>query len=296
MGRSTEFNRAARLLPPELRRAAGELPPETAERAEEIRLRCGREPKLLAADGELPLPVKRTVTEADLQTVMEIATRASVHAYADFIRQGFLPAQGGCRVGLCGVVSAEDGRVATIRRLSSICIRIPGEHPGCADGVFPVITENGLRSTLIISPPGGGKTTLLRELIRLISDGGCRTALCDERAEVAGVFDGRPCFDVGERTDVLTGAPKAEGIYMLLRAMSPQLIALDEITAPEDLRAAEAAAYCGVKLLATAHASDIGELSRRPLYQSMLATGIFESAVVIRNRGGVRDYSVVELC
>lgn len=296
MAGTEEFYRAVRLLPPALRAGAAELPSEAASMAEELRLRCGHEPTVLAAGREIPFLAKHSVTEAELQTVLEIATRASVHSYTDCIREGFLPAQGGCRVGLCGTVSLAGGRVSGIRRLSSVCIRIPGERKGCADGVFPIITEDGFRSTLIISAPGGGKTTLLRELVRLLSDGGTRVALCDERAEVAGVFDGKPCFDVGARTDVLTGAPKAEGIYMLLRSMSPQIMALDEITDPDDLLAAETAANCGVKLLATAHADDMGELSMRPMYRTMVSMGIFENTVIIRNKNGVRDYSVVKLC
>ena len=205
---SEEFLRAARLLPPGLRCEMLALPEAVQDGAEELRLRAGRAPSLVIGGDELPVLPEHIVSNAELQTVLEIATRASVHTYADNIRAGFVTAAGGVRVGLCGTVTTEDGRISALRRLSSVCVRIPREKRGCADGIFPALTDGGFLSTLLISPPGGGKTTLLRELVRRLSDGGARVALADERGEVAGSFEGVPGFDVGARTDVLTGAPK----------------------------------------------------------------------------------------
>jgi len=290
-----EFLRAVRLLPPCLRSEVLELPERLTDGAEEIRLRAGRAPALVIAGGETEILPTRRITAAELQLVLEIATRASAHTYADSIRLGFVTAEGGCRVGLCGTAVTDENRITSIRRLSSLCIRIPREKRGCADGIFARLTDGGFRSTLIVSPPGAGKTTLLRELVRLLSDDGMRISLVDERSEAAGTFEGQPCFDVGARTDVLTGAPKGEGIFLLLRSMAPQLIAFDEITSPSDIEAAETAANCGVTLLATAHGAGVIDLSERALYRKLLDKRIFERAVVIENKDGKRKYSVEEL-
>ena len=290
-----EFLRAARLLPPGLRSEVLNLPEWLTDGAEEIRLRTGRAPTLVLSGSETEILPSHRISSSELQLVLEIATRASAHTYADSIRQGFVTGEGGCRIGLCGTAVAEDSRILSIRRLSSLCIRIPREKQGCADGIFKELTSGGFRSTIIISPPGAGKTTLLRELVRLLSDSGTRISLVDERSEVAGTFEGQPCFDVGVRTDVLTGAPKGEGIFLLLRAMAPQLIAFDEITSPADIEAAETAANCGVSLLATAHGTGISDLTERELYRKLLDRHIFARAVVIENQKGRRRYTVEEL-
>lgn len=292
---SEEFLSAARLLSPGLRCEMLELPTEITDRAEEIRLRAGRAPSLVVDGNELDILTEHIVSPAELQMTLEIATRASAHTYADNIRAGFVTAAGGCRVGLCGTVMTEGGRIMAMRRLSSVCIRIPHEMQGCANGIFPKLTDGGFSSTLLVSPPGGGKTTLLRELVRLLSNGGKRVSLVDERSEVAGSFEGVPGFDVGARTDILTGAPKSEGVYLLLRSMAPQVLAFDEITAPQDVDAASEAANCGVQLLATAHGTSVDDLRDRPLYRKLLDRRLFSRAVVIENEGGVRRYTVAEL-
>ena len=290
-----EFIRAARLLPPCLRSEVLNLPENVTDKAEEIRLRAGRAPTLVISGDETEILTTHRITASELQLVLEIATRASAHTYADSIRQGFVTGEGGCRVGLCGTAATEDSKISNLRRLSSLCIRIPREKQGCADGVIKKLTDGGFRSTLIISPPGAGKTTLLRELVRILSDSGTRVSLVDERSEVAGTFEGQPCFDVGARTDVLTGAPKGEGIFLLLRAMAPQLIAFDEITSPADIEAAETAANCGVTLLATAHGTSITDLTERAMYRKLLDKRIFSRVVVIENVKGKRRYTVEEL-
>ena len=137
---------------------------------------------------------------------------------------------------------------------------------------------------------GAGKTSLLRELVRLVSEGGRRVSLIDERGEAAGVWEGQPLFDVGPCTDVMTGAPKAEAAAMLIRAMTPQVLAMDEITTPADAEAARLAAGCGVKLLATAHAGSVRELAQRPVYRPLLSDGVFGAAVVIERHAGERRY------
>ncbi len=290
-----EFNRAARLLPSSLRAAVLQLPTAVAAKVEEIRLRAGQKPSAVVGDVEINILPEYRVKPSDLQLVLEIATRASVHSYADNIRMGFVSAEGGCRLGLCGIAATENGRVTALRRLSSVCIRIPHEKKGCADTVFERLVGEGFESTIIVSPPGGGKTTLLRELVRKLSEFGKRVCLVDERNEVAGTFEGESCFDLGEKTDILTGAPKAEGVFMLLRSMAPQIIAFDEISSPADIEAVQLSANCGVKLLVTAHGNGIEDLKGRTLYRRLLEGGIFRRAVIIENNEGIRNYKVEEL-
>lgn len=290
-----EFIRAVRLLPPCLRSEVLELPVSMTDTAEEIRLRVGRTPSLTLDGEETEILPMHNITASELQLVLEIATRASAHTYADNIRMGYVTAEGGCRLGLCGTASTDGNKISGIRRLSSVCIRIPREKRDCADKVYSELTDGGFKSTIIISPPGSGKTTLLRELVRRLSDSGNRISLVDERSEVAGTFEGQPCFDVGLRTDVLTGTPKSEGIMLLLRSMAPQIIAFDEITAPEDIEAAETASNCGVSILATAHGGGVSDLYGRELYKRLLDKKIFSRAVIIENIKGKRKYTVEEL-
>ena len=204
--------------------------------------------------------------------------------------------RGGFRVGLCGTAVMKEGVNTNLRDLTSAAIRIGREHPGVGEAVVPQLLRDGAyQKTLILSPPGGGKTTLLRDLTRRLSDGGRRLALVDERGEVAVCWRGEPQMDVGAMTDVLDGCPKSLGIPMVLRAMNPQIIAVDEITAREDIRAMALAVGCGVGLLATIHASTVEELREKPLYRQLLEDRVFRLAVRIENRAGQRTYTVEEL-
>lgn len=293
---NTSMAKALALLPVELRRRGQALPPDLQTRAEELRLRLGQPVTVLAEGEEHPFPDCPPVTAGQLLDVLELATGASVHTVGESIRRGFVTVSGGLRIGLCGtVVPGPEGRVAGLRELSSLAIRLPRAVPGCGAAAFEKLWREDFPSTLILSPPGGGKTTLLREWVRRLSERGTRVALADERGEVAGVWKGSPQFSLGPCTDVLTGAPKGEGGLMLLRAMNPQLIAMDEITAAEDLEAVERIANCGVRLLATAHGGGVFELRGRPLYRRLLHLGIFRRAVVITGRGAERRYGVTEL-
>jgi len=226
------------------------------------------------------------VTVQDLEWVVERATRSSAHTALAAVRQGYFTTRGGHRVGLCGTAAVVDGAVRNLRQLSSLNLRVAHALPGRGEGVLPQLLEGGVfRGALLLGPPGSGKTTLLRDLVRLLSDGGSRVGLCDERGEVAALWEGLPQLDVGERTDVLEGCPKAWGLLSLLRGMGPQVLACDEVTDPADLKALETCANCGVALLATVHAQDVDDLGRKPLYRQLLSRRLFPKAVVVSRRG-----------
>lgn len=291
-GAVERFDRAALLLPHNLRDRARELKREERASCEEFRLRLGYPASIVMPEGERSMGGD-PVTKRELGFVLEAATGASVHSASSRLAEGFITAKGGFRVGLCGAVGLSGGEPGGFTSVSSAAIRISREHKGaCVPIIDSVYSGGEVRSTLIISPPGGGKTTLLRDLVRYISDaaGGPRVGLCDERSEIAAFFDGEPTMDVGRRTDVLDGCPKARAVSMLLRSMNPGVIALDEITAEEDAEAMTRAAHCGVKLIATAHAASRTELAERPIYRALLASGVFEELIIIRKLGGRRSY------
>lgn len=292
------YEEAARVLPGRLREQALAQPPEVRQMAEEFRLRAGQPLAVLLPEGERSLGA--AVTPEDLETLCDLATDYSRYAAEETLREGYLSVRGGFRVGLCGTAVMKDGENTALRDLSSAAVRIAREQRGIGEAVAPRLFRDGrYQNTLLLSPPGGGKTTLLRDLVRQLSQGEGvppqRITLIDEREEIAVMYRGQPQMDVGPRTDVLSGCPKALAIPMALRAMNPQIIAVDEITVREDLRAISQAAGCGVALLATIHAANVEELQAKPLYQELLAGRVFRQAVLIRTGPEGRLYAVENL-
>ena len=288
------YEAACALLPRRLREAALAVPEK--EKVEELRLRQGGRLTLTLPEGEVPVPGTR-VTGEDLEAVLDIATGSSRYTASQSLRQGYLTAEGGFRIGVCGTAVLEGGEVALYRDLSSLNIRIPREQIGLADRVLPgLLAEGRLESTLVISPPGGGKTTLLRDLVRALSDEkNLRVSLVDERGELAAVHRGVPQLQVGRHTDVLDACPKAQAIPTLLRAMNPKVIAVDEVAVAGDVAALEQAAGAGVVLLATVHGAGVEDLKRKPILAGMLGLGIFRKAVRIGRLGAGRWYAVEDL-
>ena len=292
------YEEAARVLPGRLREQALAQPPEVRQMAEEFRLRAGQPLVVLLPEGERSLGA--AVTPEDLETLCDLATDYSRYAAEETLREGYLSVRGGFRVGLCGTAVMKDGESTALRDLSSAAVRIAREQRGIGEAVAPRLFRDGrYQNTLLLSPPGGGKTTLLRDLVRQLSQGEGvppqRITLIDEREEIAVMYRGQPQMDVGPRTDVLSGCPKALAISMALRAMNPQIIAVDKITVREDLRAISQAAGCGVALLATIHAANVEELQAKPLYQELMAGRVFRQAVLIRTGPEGRLYAVENL-
>lgn len=254
---------------------------------EEIRLGCGRPLRLRYSSVERELwPVAEA---CDVDMVLQRACRHSVYAYTETIARGYVTVEGGHRIGICGTGVLDGGRVQNITAPSSLNIRVARQIPGCAKELIPYLRM----STLLLGPPGSGKTTLLRDAVRLLSEQNKATVgLADERGELSATVRGISRLDIGSRTDVLVNVPKAEAVMMLLRTMNPTWIALDEITAEEDLKAIEQSSYCGVNLLATAHGSDLDDLYSRPLYRTMMQMGVFRQVVVL---GRDKSYVVKEV-
>ena len=291
-----EYGQAVGYLPPRFRSVAMQIDNDTKKKAEEFRLRAGRGLCVTVSGRERELVCECPVRHEELNAVLELATRSSVHTSADTIRQGFVTVAGGHRIGLCGTGVTNCGEASFIKDLSSVSIRIAKDIIGASVGVAEKITDDrGISNTLIISPPGYGKTTMLRDLVRTLSDSGYRVSLVDERGELAAKYKGVAQFDVGAHTDIMDGFDKAEAAMLMLRTMTPDIIAVDEITASDDIEAMERIANCGVRLIATAHGDDVMSLMSRPLYRKMYELEIFKKAVVLKKENGEFRHSIEDI-
>ena len=255
---------------------------------QEVRLRIGK-PLIIVSDN-IEFVLHKTIEKDELMEILEYVSNYSLHALKNELKQGYIKIEGGHRVGMTGQVLIENGEVKNIKHISSMNIRMSHEILNCADVILPYITRNKqIYNTLIISPPRCGKTTLLRDLVRQVSDGsrwvkGCTVGVVDERSELGGCYLGVPQNQLGIRTDVLDNCPKSKGMLMLIRSMSPQVIAVDELGSTEDIHALEYAMHCGCKMIATVHATSMDEIRSKPLFEQMVKERRFERYVVLGNQ------------
>lgn len=226
------------------------------------------------------------VSSADLRRIFQAVCENSVYAYIDDIRQGFITIRGGHRVGFCGHTSVSDGRVENFREISSLNIRIAREVIGAANGIADnVLAAGGIVNTLLVSAPMGGKTTVLRDLARIASDRGVKTAVADDRGEIAAMYRGIPQNNIGVQTDVIVNAPKSEAITMLLRSMSPQMIVTDEIATDADARAVLKCFGTGVAVIGSAHGGSIEEAAGRDILRPLIGANGFGQIIFLRKDG-----------
>lgn len=235
------------------------------------------------------------VSSENINSCLSLMSNYSIYSIEDELRNGFITLKGGHRVGVTGKIVVENGYIKTMKNISGLNIRFAREIKGAADKVLPyLIKDNQVYHTLIVSPPQCGKTTLIRDLARQISNGidkynfkGLKVGIVDERSEIAGCYMGTPQNDVGIRTDVLDTCPKSYGIIMLIRAMSPDVIITDEIGTKEDISAVHQSLSAGIKIITTVHGEDLKDLKNKPLFCELIERGIFERIVILSNKSGV---------
>lgn len=274
------------LLPDSIQSIINETPPSLIHKLEEIRIRVNR-PLELIVEGKPYYPIKNNqrhiVTMAESVHFMNKLSNFSLYAFEEELKRGYITIRGGHRVGLAGKVTIEQGKVKAIKEIGSYNIRIAREKIGVVENYIPYLYENRWLNTLIIGAPQTGKTTLLRDMARTISKGNHRyriasqkVAIVDERSEIAGSVKGVPQHQLGDRVDVLDACPKAEGMMMMIRSMSPDVIIVDEIGRQEDCDAIIEALNAGVQMMMTVHANSLEDLYLRPMLKMILEGNVFE--------------------
>jgi len=305
------------LFPTSLRQVLEQIPAAARESLEEIRIRENRPLEIsygsrysfVREDGSLTEHYQGAYVPSKEQcrALLERVTNHSIYAVEEELRRGYVTVAGGHRIGLAGRTVLDKGHVAHLRDIAGFNVRIARALIGCCSQVLPGLLDfksKTIQHTLIVSPPQQGKTTLIRDLARSISSGewhhplaqtwGSRkVGIVDERSEIAASASGAPTFDLGPRCDVLDACPKAEGIMMMVRSLSPEVIVVDEIGRPEDAEAINEAIHAGVRVLATAHAAELSDVFARPVLAKLAMDGVFGSYVFLSRIGKKLEHRIV---
>ncbi|HCC06721.1 MAG TPA: stage III sporulation protein AA [Clostridiales bacterium] len=229
----------------------------------------------------------------DITDTLELMSEYSLYSYEEELKNGYITIKGGHRVGIVGKVVIENNKIKTLKNISGLNIRISHQMMGCADKILiHVLNSPSIYNTLIVSPPKCGKTTILRDITRQISDGnpefkGLNVSIVDERSEIAACFNGMPQNDVGIRTDVLDGCPKVWGMRILLRSMSPDVVVVDEIGGEEDAKAIRDILNAGIKVICSLHASDFEDIKSKKYVADLINEKAFEKIVFLSNKKGM---------
>ena len=274
------------ILPDKVRAALIELP---LEKVYEIRLRANAPVMVCIAGRNIKVP-NLVVSRVDLDNIVHKAAEYAIYSVLDQICKGFITIKGGIRLGVVGEVVVDKGVVSTIKNISGICVRIPHEVTNCSYPVLPYIFGmNRPYKTLLIAPPGAGKTTFLRDLSGQICDKypNVNVLVLDERGELAASHLGDNQLFVGDSTDVITGGTKLYGFENGIRSMRPDVILTDEIATTEDAEMIRTATRSGVTVIASAHAADLDEIRFKPAFKNLIAEGVFERYVVLSAREAV---------
>jgi len=291
------------ILPASVRSIMTVLPSTVLDVLEEIRLRqnqpleirYGQQTSYVTPAGQITSIARQgwVFTQEHVVKLLNQVSQHSLYALEEELKRGYITVVGGHRIGIAGKVVLERGEVKGIRDVTSFNIRIAREKKGVAQKVMPYLFEKGnLQNTLVISPPMCGKTTLLRDIARQVSYGSewsssRKVGIVDERSELAGCLQGVPQRDVGPRTDVLDACPKAIGMMMLIRSMSPDVLIVDEIGRPEDGDAVWEAIHAGVAVICSAHGANVEEVARRPMLGKLIRHGAFSRYIVLSRSRGV---------
>ena len=278
-----------RFLPKNIAEMIDKIPAAQKREIEEIRIRINR-PIEITMKG-IPRFIAYVIQPEDAAQLLNKISQFSLYTMEEELKRGYITVAGGHRIGLAGKVILEAGMVKAIRDISSFNIRIAKEKIGIADPLIPFIREGNWLHAMIIGPPQTGKTTLLRDIARVISTGDQniraeKVGIVDERSEIAGCINGVPQLTFGPRVDILDACPKAEGMMMMIRSMSPDVLIVDEIGRKEDAEAIMEAVNAGIRLIMTTHGSSLQEIKNRPSLKEILEREIFQRFILLNRDQG----------